>query len=131
MSQFKAGIADGPPLDVTVDCLRFTLRFFRPIQMSARHIYHTALPLSPETSILRLSFFESNPSCEEDMTTLQVSLSNLSTSWGGILGTIRADPGRFTHAAVVGTSIAAVCENNTINVYDAVTGVPRLSLNVS
>jgi WD40 repeat protein len=30
--------------------------------------------------------------------------------------------------AVVGQRIAAVCEDNTINVYDAVTGVPRLTL---
>jgi len=131
VGRLKVGIADGPPLDVTTDCLRFTLRFFRPIQMSAQHIYHTALPLSPEASILRLSFFENHPSCEEGLTTLQVLPSNLSTIWGGILGTIRADPGRFTHVAVVGKSIAAVCEDNTVKVYDAVTGVLRLSLNVS
>ena len=31
--------------------------------------------------------------------------------------------------AAVGKSIAAVCEDNTVNVYDAVTGVLRLSLN--
>jgi WD40 repeat protein len=35
----------------------------------------------------------------------------------------------FTHMAVAGERIAAVCEDNTINVYDAVTGVIRLTLN--
>jgi len=31
--------------------------------------------------------------------------------------------------AVAGEGIVAVCEDNTVNVYDAVTGVPKLSLN--
>jgi hypothetical protein len=34
----------------------------------------------------------------------------------------------FTHMAVAGQRIAAVCGDSTINVYDAVTGVLRLTL---
>ena len=97
--------------------------------MSAQHIYHTALPLSPKTSALRLQFFESCPSWEEDWTTQQAPSSSLPATWGGILRTIEADSGRFTHVTTVGKSIAAVCEDNTINVYDAVTGVLKLSVN--
>ena len=128
ISERKVGIADGPLLNLTKDCIRFTLHFFRPIQMSAQHIYHTALPLSPRASILRLRLFENHPSWEEDWTTQQTSLSSLPDTWGAVLRTIKADLGRFTHVAVAGQRIAAVCEDNTINVYDAVTGVLRLSL---
>jgi WD40 repeat protein len=122
----KVGIADGPLPDLAMDCIRFTLHFFRPIQMSAQHIYRTALPLSPETSTLRLQFCRSHP--EEKWTTRQMSSSSLYARWGGVLRTIKAESGRFTHMAVAGQRIAAVCGDNTVNVYDAVTGVLRLTL---
>jgi WD40 repeat protein len=96
--------------------------------MSAQHVYHTALPLSPETSILRSRFFGIHPSLAEDWTTQQTSSSSLPATWGVILRTIKADSGKFTYVAVVGQRIAAVCEDNTVNLYDAVTGVIRLSL---
>jgi WD40 repeat protein len=97
--------------------------------MSAQHIYHTALPLSPETSILRSRFFGIHPSVEDDWTTRQTSSSSLPATWGAILRTIKADSGKFAFVAVAGQRIAAVCEENIVNVYDAVTGVIRLSLN--
>lgn len=124
----KAGIR-GSKLDLITDCLRFTLHFFRPIQMSAQHIYHTALPLSPETSILRSRFYDSHPSWKKDRTTRQASSSTIPPIWGPILRTIKADLGSFTHVAVAGQKIVAVCEDNTVNVYDAVTGVLKPSLN--
>ena len=96
--------------------------------MSAQHIYHTALPLSPETSALRSRFLGSHPTWEEDRTTWQASHLNLSAKWGGVLRTIKAESGSFTHIAVAGQRIATVCEDNTANVYDAVTGVLRLTL---
>lgn len=96
--------------------------------MSAQHIYHTALPLSPETSILRLPFIDHHPSWKKDLTTQRASSSSRSTAWGALLRTIKADSGKFTHVAMAGQRIAAVCEDETVNVYDAVTGVLRLSL---
>jgi len=59
----------------------------------------------------------------------QASSSILSTTWGPVLRTIKADSGRFIHVAVAGQRIVVVCEDNTVNAYDAVTGVLRLSLN--
>ena len=97
--------------------------------MSAQHVYHTALPLSPETSTLRSRFFGIHPSLAEDWTTQQTLSSSLPATWGVILRTIKADSGKFTYVAVAGQRIAAVCEDNTVNLYDAVTGVIRLSLN--
>jgi len=128
MSERKVRVTDDSLRNLTNDCLRFTLHFFRPIQLSAQHIYHTALPLSPETSILRSRFFENHPSLEEDLTTRQASSSSTSISWGPILRTIKADSGIFTYLAVAGEKIVALCEDNTVHAYDAATGVLRLSL---
>ena len=129
ISNWKVGITDGPLLDLATDCLRFTLHFFRPIQMSAQHIYHTALPLSPETSIIRSWFLESHSSWEEDWTTRQVSSSSIPATWGPTLRTIKADSGCFTHVIAAGQRIVAVCEDDTVNVYDGVTGVLKFLLN--
>jgi WD40 repeat protein len=97
--------------------------------MSAQHIYHTALPLSPETSILRSRFLESHPSWEEDWTTQQALFSSIPATWGPILRTIKADSGGFTHVTTAGQRIITVCKDNTVNVYDGVTGVLKVSLN--
>ena len=40
-------------LDLVRDCSRFIITFFEVISLSAPHIYHSALPLSPHTSIIR------------------------------------------------------------------------------
>ena len=42
-----------PTLDLVNDCFRFVTGFFEIIKESAPHIYHSALPLSPRTSIVR------------------------------------------------------------------------------
>ena len=41
-----------PTLNLVHDCTRFVLAFFSVISLSAPHIYHSALPLSPPTSII-------------------------------------------------------------------------------
>ena len=129
MSERKVHLRDNPLHGLTKDCLRFILHFFQPIHLSAQHIYHTALPLSPETSILRQRFLKNHPSWKEDLTTQQVPSLRIPTTWGPILRTIKADSGSFMHMTVAGGRIIAACGDNTINVYDAVTGVLRLSLN--
>ena len=40
-------------LDITTDCLRFVTEFFEVISQSAPHIYHSALLLTPHSSIIR------------------------------------------------------------------------------
>ena len=42
-----------PTLDLVNDCFRFVTGFFSIISTSSPHIYHSALPLSPKTSIVR------------------------------------------------------------------------------
>ena len=103
------------------DCLRFTMHFFQLIQQSAWHIYHSALPLSPVSSIFssmslpdetRISDFYGRPE-----------------NWGSVVRTI---PGRFTCMTIIGrgstAKIAVACDDGTVRIYDSVTGVLRLSL---
>src|SRR5882672_2759772 len=40
-------------LDLTDDCERFILRSFDAMETSAMHIYHSALPWAPESSLTR------------------------------------------------------------------------------
>jgi len=40
-------------LDITSDYFQFVTKFFKPISISATHIYHSALELSPTSSIIR------------------------------------------------------------------------------
>jgi len=44
---------ESPTLDLTNDCFRFVIGFFDAISLSAPHIYHSALLLSPKTSIVQ------------------------------------------------------------------------------
>jgi WD40 repeat protein len=46
-------IQESPTLDLVNDCFQFVTRFFGIIRTSAPHIYHSALPLSPQTSLVR------------------------------------------------------------------------------
>ena len=46
-------IQESPAFDLIHDCFRFVTRHFGIIDASASHIYHSAIVLAPETSIIR------------------------------------------------------------------------------
>jgi WD40 repeat protein len=46
-------IQESPILDLVNDCFQFVTGFFEVIHTSTPHIYHSALPLAPRTSIVR------------------------------------------------------------------------------
>ena len=48
---------NGELLDTARDCLHFVTTFFDPISVSAAHIYHSALELSPLSSIVRRLYY--------------------------------------------------------------------------
>src|ERR1700679_4087727 len=52
-SVYLTSIQASSTLTIARDCLRFLITFFEVIDTSAQHIYHSALPLSPRTSIVR------------------------------------------------------------------------------
>ena len=47
-----------PTLDLASECFRFVVAFFEVISMSTSHIYISALPLSPKTSLIREAYKE-------------------------------------------------------------------------
>ena len=100
------------------------MHFFHPIQQSATHIYHSALPLSPKSSMFcsmslpektRITEFYERPE-----------------NWGFVFRTITSIRGGFTCMTTIGrgstAKIAAACDDGTVSIYDSVTGVLRLSL---
>ena len=93
--------------------------FFHPIQQSAAHVYHSALPLSPESSVLRSTLLRDVRIAE---------FYGRPDSWGPVVRTIKATVGRITCMATVGRGIAAACDDGTVSVYDSTTGALRVSL---
>ena len=102
------------------DCLRFTMHFFRGIQQSASHIYHSALPLSPESSTFRSRALGTHKITE---------FHGRPNAWGIILRTITATSKRVTCMTTFGHKIAGAYDDDTVAIYDSVTGVLQLSLN--
>ena len=106
------------------DCLRFTMHFFQLIQQSAQHIYNSALPLSPESSVFSSMSLATR--------TRIIKFHDRPNDWGCVVRTITGTPGVFTCMTAIGcgstASIAAACDDDTVRIYDAFTGVLRLSL---
>ena len=48
-------------LDTARDCFYFVTKFFEPINASAMHIYHSALELSPLSSVVRKLYYHQHP----------------------------------------------------------------------
>ena len=79
-------------LDTTRDFFHFTTQFFEPINVSATHIYHSALELSPPSSIIRRPYYHQrrNPSPRvvhgglelwDECTHLSGVFNNVSYAW--------------------------------------------------
>ena len=49
---------DSQLLDTARDCFHFVTKFYEPINVSATHIYHSALELSPVLSIVRKLYYD-------------------------------------------------------------------------
>jgi hypothetical protein len=52
---------DNQLLDIAADYLRFVAHFFEVIDVSATHVYHSALELSPLSSIIRKFYYSQRP----------------------------------------------------------------------
>ena len=116
------------PLDnLATDCLRLSMHFFHPIQQCAQQVYHTAVPLSPTSSHLRgfclQSIVDNRLSCV-------TTFLGAPRTWGLLLRTIDVRPRQLTCIATSPHRVISAC-GDAVNVYDAVTGVPRQSLRAS
>lgn len=92
------------------------MHFYHPIQQSAPHIYHSLLPLSPQSSKFPSMFQEWSAVSE---------FHGRPYTWGTTVRTIR---GNFTCMTTLGHRIAASCHDGTVGIYDSITGVLKLSL---
>jgi WD40 repeat protein len=112
--------------DLATDCLRLSMHFFHPIQQCAQQVYHTALPLSPTSSLLRNSYAQN---VIDNQLSRATAFLRAPYEWGLLLRTINVRPGRLMCIATSGERIVAACEDVT-NVYDAVTLVLQQSLRI-
>ena len=96
------------------------MHFFHPIQQSASHIYHSALPLSPKTS----KFHSDDLGQKTGIT----KFHGRPDAWGIVVRTVAASSKHFTCIATFGHRLAAACDDGGVGIYDSVTGVLRLSL---
>jgi hypothetical protein len=112
--------------DLATDCLRLSMHFFHPIQQCAQQVYHTALPLSPASSLLHKYYV---PNVKDNKLPRITAFTSAPHKWGLLLRTIDVRPGRLVCIATSGQSIVAACEDIT-NIYDAITFVLRQSLHV-
>lgn len=106
---------ESPTLDLINDCFRFVNGFFDAINISAPHIYHSALLLSPKTSIVhKLYGLQINPMA-------RVVHGEL-TSWGQSIA-IKSYPTGISQAVWSPCSkhIATAQHSGEITVLDAVT----------
>ena len=114
---------------LATDCLQFSMHFFHPIQQSAQHIYHTALPLLPTSSHLQKFHLQSVVDNQLSCVASFICIGAPST-WGLLLRTIDVRPRQLTCITTSGQSIIAGC-GDIVNIYDAVTGVLQQSLSHS
>ena len=120
----KAETQTAPLHNLAIDCLRFTMHFFHPIQQCAQQVYHTAIPLSPTSSQL-------HQSCLQSVMHTQLScvaaFSGAPITWGMLLRTIDVRPREPTCVVTSVQRIISVSED-IVNIYDAVTGILQQSL---
>jgi len=106
-----------PTLDLVNDCLRFVIAFFEVIDASAPHIYHSALPLSPPTSIVHKLY---EPHAHPFVRVAR----GLPISWKSAIATVYHDAMVETAAWSPCGRFVAVAPLYSVEVLDAVTLEP-------
>ena len=96
------------------DYIRFVLAFFEIINMSAPHIYHSALPLSPQTSIIREMY-------KQHASPFVKIVRGMPVSWETTAATAYIDDGPSPFAWSPCNRFIAVAKVGSVKVLDAVT----------
>ena len=110
--------------DLAIDCLRFSMHFFYPIQQCAQQVYHTAVPLSPTSSPLHKYCLQS---VIDNHLSHVTTFSGAPSNWGMLLRTIDIRPSQLTCTAAPAQRIIAACKD-VVNIYDAITFVLQQSI---
>jgi WD40 repeat protein len=111
---------------LVMDCLRLAMHFFHPIQQCAQQVYHTALPLSPTSSLLHNSYIQNIADHQLSHVT---AFSGAPDKWGLLLRTIDIRPRQLVCIATSAQMIIAAFEG-IVNIYDAIAFVLRQSLHI-
>ena len=109
-------IQESPTLDLVNDCFQFVLAFFEVINTSAPHIYHSALLLSPKTSVIHKLY----KSCTQPLVRV---VQGLPVSWDPVVTTTKYATGLAVHAtwSPCSTRVAVAFHTGTVEILDAVT----------
>jgi WD40 repeat protein len=115
-------------LDLIDDCERFVLRSFEGIEQSAMHIYHSAIPWAPTSSLTRKLY-------EHELITETKLLNAVDAAWDACIRiTSVGDPAKAVVFSHKGGLIAAQCVpgdpqdllgSSRVKVFDAMTGAIR------
>jgi WD40 repeat protein len=96
------------------------LRFFDAIELSASHIYESALPLSPSSSVVRARYLNQESA--------NVNFSVIDDAWDSCIRTIRSQTmvscAVFSHK----DDLVAVGGRNIVEIFEAATGQRRATL---
>jgi WD40 repeat protein len=116
----QAKTSDANLIAVVKDSERFVLRFFDAIELSASHIYESALPLSPSSSLVRARYLN------QELT--NVNFSIIDDAWNACIRTIRSQ--RHVRSAVFShkDDLVAIGEEGVVEIFEAVTGQRRATL---
>jgi WD40 repeat protein len=113
----QARSSDADLLAIVQDSERFVLRFFDAIECSASHIYESALPLSPSSSLVRAIY--------RNQISTDVKFNVIDNSWDTCIRTIRTLPIvrciSFSHK----DDLIAVGKYNVVEIFEAATGQRR------
>jgi len=108
-------------LDMIQDSERFILRFFYPIEASSSHLYHSALPWSPISSLVRTLY--------QDQISTEAKMSNaIDDSWDASIRTIQT-LNTVVHIAFSHKDDSiAVSEIGSVEIFETLTGHHRATL---
>ena len=117
-------IQGSPTLNLVNDFFRFVTGFFEVISKSAPHIYHSALPLSPQTSLVQKLY----KSYSSPLTRI---VQGLPTSWNPSIVT-KKTPSQIRAVTWSPCSrFIAIAWENFLEVLDAITFEQHISFNTS
>jgi WD40 repeat protein len=116
----QAEVTDADLLAIVKDCERFVLRFFDVIELSASHIYESALPLSPSSSLVRELY--------RDQVSVDVMFIVIDDVWDACIRTIRAESYVNRVAFSHKDDLIAVGEWHVLEIFEAATGQCRATL---
>jgi WD40 repeat protein len=116
----QAKASDEDLLAIVKDSERFVLRFFDAIELSAPHIYESALPLSPSSSLVRALYL--------DQVSMNAKFSGIDDAWDACIRTIRPQDMVFCVALSYKDDLIAVGEADVVEIFEAATGQRRATL---